>query len=148
MKAITQGCKVELIFGQYVNADITYLITGICIHDTADVPLIVFGLQRCEEEHFALSDCLQAGRSPIFFFSEMDICVFSSSLIVDKENTLKAEQFIGDIKQLYVGEFHDEFNKYLDIFQMSFDPTIEIPESEAIQPFQSRQRLKNALPLQ
>lgn len=125
LKAITTGCKLELLFGIYQHSNIKVLFTGIRIYDTTDMPLLLFSVQRHDEEHLALKRILMLKQSSIFLFNELDMCVASGELAICNDGARKPLSLIGDIDEIYSGSFDNSFNYLLDNFYISIDPTIQ-----------------------
>lgn len=133
IKALTLGCPINLIFGKEKN----YLCTGIKIFDIPDAPIIISGLQKELEEHDALINCLKVKKFPVFLFNEMDICVAWTEFEITDDDSSKAIDFIGDLSELFIGDFDESASHILDCFCHSTNnnqkfknaytiPTIEI----------------------
>ncbi|GAB6069941.1 hypothetical protein JCM30760_10380 [Thiomicrorhabdus hydrogeniphila] len=126
VKALIENCGTELIFGLHGH----YMCLGIRIFDIPESPLFISGVVRHNEEHRAILKILEDKVSPIFLFNEMDICLAWSNIAIGSEEVLN---FIGDIENLYVGDFDEHCSHVLDCFCYSTDNTqtysnaLEIP---------------------
>jgi len=126
LKAVATGCQIDLLFGLYTFLEIKFLCVGIRIYDTPDTPLLLFALQRYEDDHQALERVLASKKSPIYLFNEMDTCVASGELCIPAKSSEKSISLIGDTEKLYIGRFEEHFNKLLDEFHLAIDPTIQV----------------------
>ena len=123
LKAIATGCKIELLFGEYIHEEIKLICTGVRIFDTSDAPLLLFSVQRHSEEHIAIKKIFETKHTPIFLFNEMDMCVASGVLNTSDKSAKKVISLLGELEYIYSGKFEDSFNLFLDDFHIAIDPT-------------------------
>lgn len=128
LKALTAGCKIQLLFGKKDN----YLCTGARIYDMPDTPLLLSGAQMVSEEHTALIQSMRQRKFPIFLFNERDICVASSSVEISEEDSSALLELIGDENSLYTGKFNDDVSFAVDCFDTSIDKTRTFPNAYEI----------------
>lgn len=128
IKAIISGCPIELIFG----IDGSYLCKGIRIHDMPDSPIVFSDVQRHQEEHRALYDILNAKKTAVFIYNEMDICLAWTYAHLPNESLRLFTNFAGSIDSLYKGEWTGNESKILDNFVYSTDQSKQFSNAHVI----------------
>lgn len=119
LKALTVGCPMRLLFGKKDH----YLCVGARIEDMPDTPVLLSGAQIVEEEHEALIRALKQKTFPIFLFSEMNLCLASSSVEITEEDSSAVLKLLGDKDSLYSGDFNPDVSLAIDCFDASIDKT-------------------------
>ena len=116
IKAAILGCPLKLFFGK----EDAYLCKAVMIEDVPGSPVIISGVQIEAEEHQALLKSVQQKSFPVFLFNEMDICVASSIIQLNLNDSEKILSFIKSEK-LYSGNFDSLASAVLDCFEYTLD---------------------------
>ena len=119
IKAAILGCPLKLFFGK----EDAYLCKAVMIEDVPGSPVIISGVQIEAEEHQALLKSVQQKCFPVFLFNEMDICVASSIIQLNLNDSEKILSFIKSEK-LYSGNFDSLASAVLDCFEYTLDKTL------------------------
>ena len=91
IRAINQGCKLEMLVGQYFVSEKTYPVIGLFIYDHIDNPLIVTQSSNFLLEIDALKLILKRGNSILLdFYDELGVPVLSSNPTLS-ENTVEIQ---------------------------------------------------------
>lgn len=126
LKAIIKKCPLSFVFGIKENEDQRILSTAMKIYDDLASPLILSGVQRYEEEHFALKEILQRESTPIFLFDELNRCVAWAEAKLNFEEAQSAIKLLKSPKSLYSGDFNKETSYALDCLDYSIDQSRSI----------------------
>ena len=118
IKAAILGCPLKLFFGK----EDAYLCKAVMI-DVPGSPVIISGVQIEAEEHQALLKSVQQKSFPVFLFNEMDICVASSIIQLNLNDSEKILSFIKSEK-LYSGNFDSLASAVLDCFEYTLDKAL------------------------
>ena len=119
IKAAILGCPLKLFFGK----EDAYLCKAVMIEDVPGSPVVISGVQIEAEEHQALLKSVQQKSFPVFLFNEMDICVASSIIQLNLNDSEKILSFIKSEK-LYSGNFDSLASAVLDCFEYTLDKTL------------------------
>lgn len=119
IKAAILGCPLKLFFGK----EDAYLCKAVMIEDVPGSPVIISGVQIEAEEHQALLKSVQQKSFPVFLFNEMDICVASSIIQLNLNDSEKILSFIKSEK-LYSGNFDSLASAVLDCFEYTLDKAL------------------------
>ena len=119
IKAAILGCPLKLFFGK----EDAYLCKAVMIEDIPGSPVVISGVQIEAEEHQALLKSVQQKSFPVFLFNEMDICVASSIIQLNLNDSEKILSFIKSEK-LYSGNFDSLASAVLDCFEYTLDKTL------------------------
>ena len=119
IKAAILGCPLKLFFGK----EDAYLCKAVMIEDVPGSPVFISGVQIEAEEHQALLKSVQQKSFPVFLFNEMDICVASSIIQLNLNDSEKILSFIKSEK-LYSGNFDSLASAVLDCFEYTLDKTL------------------------
>jgi len=119
IKAAILGCPLKLFFGK----EDAYLCKAVMIEDVPGSPVIISGVQIEAEEHQALLKSVQQKSFPVFLFNEMDICVASSIIQLNFNDSEKILSFIKSEK-LYSGNFDSLASAVLDCFEYTLDKAL------------------------
>ena len=119
IKAAILGCPLKLFFGK----EDAYLCKAVMIEDVPGSPVVISGVQIEAEEHQALLKSVQQNSFPVFLFNEMDICVASSIIQLNLNDSEKILSFIKSEK-LYSGNFDSLASAVLDCFEYTLDKTL------------------------
>ncbi|GGY05589.1 hypothetical protein GJV26_18290 [Massilia dura] len=110
LKALVAGAPLTFVFAIQDK----YLCCGTRIYDVPGAPLLLCSIQRHNEEHATLRRIAAAGRSPIFLFNEMDVCVaWSDSMIANDEKAMLID-FLSIPEGFYSGKYPEAAPNFLD----------------------------------
>jgi hypothetical protein len=132
LKAITQGCSVEAIFGVAEIGGRKILCTAVKIHDDLSSPYIISCPQVCLEDHRALIEILRRESTPLFLFDELCRCVAWAEASLESEKVQEVEEGIGNIKDLYSGKTDSDVSRALDCLDLSVAPERIIPGARIV----------------
>lgn len=119
IKSIMKGAKIEFLFGRDNLVQPAVIHKGIRIHDDPIHFLNLTGTNRFIDEHFSLSAILNRSYTYIHFHDELNVCVARAKLSFELKDQMKIYNMLGDISELYVGDFSDKITKSLDSFEFS-----------------------------
>lgn len=108
LKALLAGARLSFMFGR----DGGYLCSGVRIYDVPDAPILLYSVQRHQEEHEALRKIASERTTPVFLFNELDVCVAWSDGKLWEAVELLPEL----IFDAYCGDFNSEMPAVLDAF--------------------------------
>lgn len=117
LKALVSGAKLEFVFGVKDG----YLCCGTRIFDVPDAPVLLCSVQRHLEEHEALTRVAKSGKTPVFLYNELDVCVAWSGGIIESEEMVAFQKFTSDPARFYSGPITPDLNTILD----KFEPVLE-----------------------
>ena len=129
LKALLSGVSLSLVFG----ADRSYLCSGARVYDVPEAPLLLFSVQRYEEEHAALNKIANARRTPIFLFNELDVCVAWSDGLLTEHDSARLLAFLTSHGDFYSGDFTAEASAVLDSFCATINSSQELSGAKQIQ---------------
>ena len=116
IRAINQGCKLEMLVGQYFVSEKTYPVIGLFIYDHIDNPLIVTQSSNFLLEIDALKLILKRGNSILVdFYDELGVPVLSSNPTLS-ENTVEIQW-----QNIDTEYNNDNWKKVLDQMKLDFD---------------------------
>ncbi len=128
VKAIIEGCRIELLIGKDTNLGKTVIHTGIRVYDDPNHCLLLTGTNRHLEDNQSLIKVLEQQSCTVGLYNEIGICVSTSILNINEKNGKIALNFIGNISELYTGEFDNRIKKSLDCFDYTLDPSRNFKE--------------------
>jgi hypothetical protein len=135
IKSIMQGCKVEFLFGKDKKQRPTIFHTGIRIYDDPVHYLLITGTQRFKDEHFSLEKIMNLSKVFIHFHNELNVCVATAVLSFDVKDQLKVLNLLGNINDLFTGNFDSVASQSLDCFGYSLkiaEKTQDVYEIETL----------------
>jgi hypothetical protein len=128
IKALVSGCPMEVLFGIKEH----YLCIGVQITDMPDTPVFICKIERHSEEHDTLMHILDRRIFPLFLFNEMDICLAWTNVELSQPNAKAVLDFLGQVKNFYVGPYVNETSHVLDCFTHSVDERNTFPNVQII----------------
>ncbi len=121
VKAIINGCKVVFLFGKDSQTDIIYFHTGIKIYDDMVKCLLITGTNRFVQEHESLKAIMEENTTVIELYNELSVCVAKAHVSFNENDRESILKMIGNMQELYVGDFTKEATSSLDSFDYSLD---------------------------
>lgn len=121
IKSILQGCKVLLFFSKDYYESNNYIHTGIRIYDDEINYMNIIGTNRFYDENYALRCIMEDSQTAIDFYNELDICVASVVVKLDKSEGDSIIELLGNLDILYVGEFDAKAKASLDNLDYTLD---------------------------
>ena len=122
IKAIIKGCRFELLFAIDEDCTPKVLHTGLRIFDDQQNPQLVMNTQRFLRDHFALLKIMYLERVQVQFCNELSAVQTFGDLKLDEWDRHRVLAFLGNPKQMYVGDFNGRLNRSLDKFQAILNP--------------------------
>ncbi|GEM_PF-730903 len=140
IKAVMEGCKLELIYGNDVGVVPNIFHTGVKIYDDPVHYLSLSGTHRFSDEHYSLAKIMQLEKVFVHFHNELNVCQAVAEFTFNANDTHQIRAFQGNPKLLYKGAFTTPISQSLDRFQYSsgmrpeLEPVPEVIETLTIQP--------------
>ncbi|MYM81762.1 hypothetical protein GTP44_07290 [Duganella sp. FT50W] len=128
LKAIVSGAKMSMVYAFQES----YLCSAIRVYDVPEEPLLLCNIQRHEEEHCALRKVASVGKTPIFLFNELDVCVAWSDGILSEGDRIGLNEFLSKHPIPYSGEYSAEAIKALDNFCSITNQMTEVLASDVM----------------
>ncbi|MDB5277305.1 MAG: hypothetical protein JWR61_2260 [Ferruginibacter sp.] len=123
IRALINGCRIVFEFGKDENEIPNILYAGVRIYDDPVHYISVTGVQRFEEEHAAIVRIIKNELIPVHFYNELCICVATSIISFDPVNRKQVLKLVGNLKELYSGDFTRQISHSLDCFQFTLGIT-------------------------
>jgi len=123
LKAVIQGCPIEIVFGITEIEGERMLCTATKIYDDTLSPFIISGAQKCREEQVALIEILRRNTTPLFLYDELSRCTSWAEATFDQTKVNIVLSLIGNEEYLYAGTFNDNVSYALDCIDLAVDPT-------------------------
>lgn len=133
LKALLNGCKVELLFGKDQQRKKCIFHTGIRIYDDPIHYVNLTGPHRFAEEHAALEKIMHLSSVPLQLYNELNFCVATAEIPFDVSIQLKVLNFLGNPASLHTGEFDEEMRLSQDCFDFTLDPNQKTAGAYCIQ---------------
>ena len=133
IKSILKGCKVQFLFGK----DNNYFHIGIRIYDDEEHYLAVSGINRFEEEHFAVKKIIANSSTPVEFYNELDVCFARSNVSFKEKDKQNIIEMLGDITKLYIGDLDENASTSLDSFEYSMNKERKFKKAYKIETYVS-----------
>jgi hypothetical protein len=130
LKALLSGAPLGFVFGSKDG----YLCCGVRIYDVPEAPILLSSVQRHEEEHAAVKEIARKGRTPIFLYNEMDVCVAWCDGTLQEQDLHSLSDLICTPQSFYVGQFTKKASAVLDKFCSALDLMLQKRDSPDIRP--------------
>ena len=121
IKAIINGCKVIFLFGKDTQADKIFFHTGIRIYDDKVNYISITGAHRFIQEHKSLQTIMQKDTTVIELYYELGVCTAIADVVFNENDKSRILKMLGNIEDLYSGEFTKEVISSLDSFDYTLD---------------------------
>jgi hypothetical protein len=128
LKSVLSGSSITIVIG----LESGYLCTGVRLFDVPGAALLLCSVQRHQEEHAALKKVAREGRSPLFLFNEMDICVAWSEATLLPKDKVALLDFLESGRRPYCGPLSPEASSVLDSFCFTIDKSQQFPHAKKI----------------
>lgn len=119
IKSIYKGAKLEFLFGLDNIVTPAVFHKGLRIHDDPVHFLSLTGINRFEDEHTSLAAIMNRNFTYIHFHDELSVCVATAKLSFDVKDQLKVSNLLGNVKNLFIGDFNTLASNSLDCFDHS-----------------------------
>lgn len=121
VRSLIKGCKMEFLFGKDDRGDNKYFHSGARIFDTETNPFIITQPSRFLRDYHGLTKILNEEEIIIEFYDELLTCSATAELKIKESNRNEILSFIGDINQLYLGDYDLQLSFSMDSFVFSVD---------------------------
>jgi hypothetical protein len=131
IKSLIAGCKMDFIFGKDTQHIFPIFHAGVRIYDDPVHYLRLTSVQRFRHEHKAIKKIMQMETVNIHFHNELTVCIATATLIIAKEDREKIISLLGDVEDLYSGDFNQHTTHSLNCFDYSIGkehPTDSVKE--------------------
>jgi hypothetical protein len=119
IKSLIAGCKMDFLFGKDSRHLFPILHAGIRIYDDPVHYLRLTSVQRFRYEHRAIIKIMQIDTVNIHFHNELTVCIATATLTISQEQREKIIDMLGDIEDLYSGNYNNHTSQSLDSFDYS-----------------------------
>ncbi|MEZ4828788.1 MAG: hypothetical protein R3C61_21255 [Bacteroidia bacterium] len=121
IRSLIKGCKIDLTFGKDEKGGKSYFHTGARIFDDAISHLNISNPNRHYREYKAIQNILNDECIIVEFYNEIVVCVATTELKIKIQERNRLLDFMGDINELYVGDYNSEISSSLDAFDFTLD---------------------------
>lgn len=132
IRSLIDGCRIEFIFGKDDKGDEIFFHTGARIFDDRTNPCLITQPCRFLRDYKGLEKILNETEVVIEFYDELVTCSATGALTIKEEERLSALQFMGDIDELYIGDYNTILSLSMDSFIYSLDPSQNTAQSYEI----------------
>lgn len=121
VKSIIAGCKIDFLFGKDSQHIFPIFHTGIRIHDDPVHYLRLTSVQRFRQEHHAIKRIMELETVNIHLHNELTMCMATATLTISRKDREKVISLLGNLQDLYSGDYNHHTIQSLDCFDYSID---------------------------
>lgn len=126
-RSFINGCPIEFLFGKDNKQSPPILHIGVRIYDDQVHFVSISQTNRFKDEHSSLKKIMELKNVVMQVYTELNACVATVYVAIEEIKAIRVLDLIGNIDDLYVGEFGQKATASLNCFDFSFDPSRRLP---------------------
>jgi hypothetical protein len=126
-RSFINGCPIEFLFGKDNKQSPPILHIGVRIYDDPVHFVSISQINRFKDEHRSLKRIMELKNVVMQVYTELNACVATVNVAIEQQEATRVLQLMGNIEDLYVGEFGQTATESLNCFDFTFDPSRKLP---------------------